>query len=505
MVAQDSLYFIGSLQGINTSEPISNVSKIGDINGDGNDDFITCIPSANYCNIYFGGENFNLEPDIVLKSPSEIYDFGFFLGDVGDVNKDGYSDFIIQGKSDSLFFIGNVFLYFGGEVFDTIPDFSFHDYFIQDALGASISGGDVNDDGYSDFIIGNPYNWTNGIGRAYLFLGGETIADTPHVTFRSDSLEDFYGDDVSLDGDINGDGLNDLLISAPNFDSPDPQFGFLYIYYGDTINIGNMNYTLSIFNESVAPYSSSYLDFNNDGFSDFFLTQQKKLFYGSNEFNGTSYLEFSSSEEMDSFGETARNAGDINNDGYDDLIIGATNHRNDQEVMVGKAYVFLGSAEPDTIPDFTMEGETKWSHFGWKVGSCGDLNGDGYDEVYILADGYPDNENPLGKIYIYSMKKFIVGVEEHKNTLPDKFLLKQNYPNPFNPSTNIKFSLPNPEHIEIEVYNIIGQRVEILLNQQTKAGNHEVEFNAQNLSSGIYFYRIEAGEFQDVKKMILIR
>ena len=88
---------------------------------------------------------------------------------------------------------------------------------------------------------------------------------------------------------------------------------------------------------------------------------------------------------------------------------------------------------------------------------------------------------------------------------PDEFLLYQNYPNPFNPSTTIKFSLPKQESVIIAIYNTLGEKLETLLNKKMPAGSHEVEFNAQNISSGIYFYHIQAGEFQDVKKMVLIR
>ena len=83
--------------------------------------------------------------------------------------------------------------------------------------------------------------------------------------------------------------------------------------------------------------------------------------------------------------------------------------------------------------------------------------------------------------------------------------LCQNYPNPFNPLTKIKFSIPKPEVVKIEVYNIIGQKIETLLNKPISAGYHEVEFSGQNLSAGVYLYRIEAGDWQDVKKMILIK
>jgi hypothetical protein len=97
------------------------------------------------------------------------------------------------------------------------------------------------------------------------------------------------------------------------------------------------------------------------------------------------------------------------------------------------------------------------------------------------------------------------GLEQEILSAPVKYKLKQNHPNPFNPSTKIKFTLPKSEHAKIEVYNIIGQKIQTLLNKSMPAGYHEVEFNGLNLSSGVYLYRIEAGEWQDVKKMILLK
>jgi hypothetical protein len=87
----------------------------------------------------------------------------------------------------------------------------------------------------------------------------------------------------------------------------------------------------------------------------------------------------------------------------------------------------------------------------------------------------------------------------------EKFRLFQNYPNPFNPSSKIKYYLPKPENVKIEVFNMLGQKIESLINKSMAAGLQEVEFTAKNLPSGIYLYQIEAGEFQHVKKMILLR
>jgi hypothetical protein len=89
--------------------------------------------------------------------------------------------------------------------------------------------------------------------------------------------------------------------------------------------------------------------------------------------------------------------------------------------------------------------------------------------------------------------------------IPKYCSLEQNYPNPFNSSTKIKFALPNSATVKIEVYNIISQKIAILLNEHIAAGHHEIELNAQNLSSGTYFYHFQAGKFRDVKKMVLVK
>jgi hypothetical protein len=89
--------------------------------------------------------------------------------------------------------------------------------------------------------------------------------------------------------------------------------------------------------------------------------------------------------------------------------------------------------------------------------------------------------------------------------LPEKFELYQNYPNPFNPITKIKFSLPEDSYVEIKVYDVLGREIVTLLSENRKAGYHEITFDASNLPSGVYFYRIKAGKFADVKKMILMK
>ncbi|MBN8572021.1 MAG: T9SS type A sorting domain-containing protein [Ignavibacteria bacterium] len=89
--------------------------------------------------------------------------------------------------------------------------------------------------------------------------------------------------------------------------------------------------------------------------------------------------------------------------------------------------------------------------------------------------------------------------------VPKKFNLSQNYPNPFNPTTRINYELPITNYVSIKIYDINGKVVVNLVNENKQAGYYTLEFNGANLSSGMYFYRIEAGEFSAVKKMVLVK
>jgi|GEM_PF-1807694 len=89
--------------------------------------------------------------------------------------------------------------------------------------------------------------------------------------------------------------------------------------------------------------------------------------------------------------------------------------------------------------------------------------------------------------------------------IPEKFILSQNYPNPFNPSTNIKYALPSDVHVKLEVFNILGQRVDVLVDEYQEAGYYNVTFESRDLPSGTYLYRIQAGQFVDIKRFLLLK
>ena len=122
----------------------------------------------------------------------------------------------------------------------------------------------------------------------------------------------------------------------------------------------------------------------------------------------------------------------------------------------------------------------------------------GSDDLNALRDAIANAKAKFEEI--------VVSIDEEvKDITPTKFALEQNYPNPFNPSTIISWQLPVGSHVLLKVYDILGNEIAILVNEEKPAGNYEIEFDARNLPSGIYIYKLSAGSFADVKKMILLK
>jgi hypothetical protein len=94
---------------------------------------------------------------------------------------------------------------------------------------------------------------------------------------------------------------------------------------------------------------------------------------------------------------------------------------------------------------------------------------------------------------------------ERRDQVPTEFVLSQNFPNPFNPSTTIRYALPHTSFVTLTVYNILGQEVAQLVKEQQQAGYHDAVFRGDGLASGVYFYRLEAGGFVEIKKLALLR
>ncbi len=151
--------------------------------------------------------------------------------------------------------------------------------------------------------------------------------------------------------------------------------------------------------------------------------------------------------------------------------------------------------------------ESEWTIVGFTEGNGTTTEPQSYsfyDDVSSLSASsftYRLKQVDYDGSYEYSEEIVI----ENLSTLPKEFALSQNYPNPFNPATNIEFKLPVKSFVLLVVYDVLGNIVATLVNEEKPAGTHATDFNASKLTSGIYIYTIKAGSFVDTKKMVLMK
>jgi len=123
----------------------------------------------------------------------------------------------------------------------------------------------------------------------------------------------------------------------------------------------------------------------------------------------------------------------------------------------------------------------------------------------LIVDKSSDSSFALSHGFWYQISKDLVTGIEDNGVSPEAFELKQNYPNPFNPSTTIIFNLPKTSDVRLVIFNVLGQEVGTLVDDKLAAGKYDIKFEASSLAAGLYFYRIQAGDFVETKKMLLVK
>lgn len=143
----------------------------------------------------------------------------------------------------------------------------------------------------------------------------------------------------------------------------------------------------------------------------------------------------------------------------------------------------------------------------WNAINAG-LTIDNETNAYALSLGFSENNIFAGTrigIWRRPLTEIITGIDKSKENMPAAFLLGQNYPNPFNPTTTINFSIPKNSYVFLKIFNDLGKEVRTLVNGVKPSGNYQIEFDASTLPSGVYYYRLQCGDFAETKKLILLR
>ncbi|MFX0183760.1 MAG: integrin alpha [Candidatus Hodarchaeota archaeon] len=442
------------------------VAGVGDVNNDGYDDIVIGAVSneeggenAGKTYLIFGrsttqwGMDINLsEADACFIGEDSHDNSGWAVAGAGDVNKDGYDDIVIgangdeEGGNDA----GQTYLILGRptnqwqrniDLANANASFIGEDFF--DSSGSSVAGvGDVNKDGYDDILIGASADEEGGVaaGQTYLILGRPTnkwqmdmnLAEA-NASFIGENSSDYSGTAVAGAGDVNNDGYNDIVIGAYLNDEGGEKAGQTYLILGRPTIQWQMDMNLSESDASFIGEDSEDRsgiaiagagDVNNDGYDDIVIgastdgegglaAGQTYLIFGrpTNHW----WMDINLAEANASFigedylynsGNAVAGVGDTNNDGFDDIVIGAWGSWEAGSGS-GQTYLILGRPTNQWRVDIDLSesnasfvGEDNNDNAGWAVAGAGDVNNDGFADIVISAYRDEEGGNDAGQTYL---------------------------------------------------------------------------------------------------------
>ena len=418
-----------------TNQSVANfgdsVKSAGDINADGFDDLIIGVSgffgqafNEGRAYIYLGSASGSQSNPVTLDPTDQqnAY-FGRSVASAGDINGDGFDDVIVganewDGEQPDE---GRAYIYLGSASGLQSNPVTLDPTDQSAALfGSSVaSAGDINADGFDDVIIGA--NGWNGQqtdeGRAYIYLGSASGLQSNPVTLDpTDQGNALFGNSVASAGDINGDDFDDVVVGAHLWSGQQTVEGRAYIYLGSASGLQSNPVTLDPTDQGNAVFGNSVAsagDINGDDFDDVIVGAQS--WDGQQADEGRAYMYLGSANGLQAnpatldpadqvganFGHSVASAGDINADGFDDVIVGASVW-DGQQVNEGRAYIYRGSASglqsaPATLDPTNQAG----ARFGRSVASAGDINADGFDDVIVGAHFWNGEQTDEGRVYIY--------------------------------------------------------------------------------------------------------
>ena len=346
---------------------------------------------------------------------------GHGVSTAGDVNGDGYGDVIVgaQAYDNDQTNEGRAWIYYGSASgLETTPVWTAESNRENSAFGYEVStAGDVDGDGYADVIVGD-YYYTNveaHEGAAFVYHGGpDGLSATADWTAEGNQEGATVGSWVSTAGDVNGDGFEDTLVGAPGYDNGETDEGKAFLYYGSATGLGNTPVWTTESNQAGAAFGfvGGAGDVNGDGYDDVIVGALG--FDGSQIDGGRAFVYYGSAAGLSTsanwtaegtqpaahFGSVSA-AGDVNGDGYGDIIVGAL---GDEHVQTADsaAYGYYGSPSGlSPTPNWIVVGDRRDTRFAWSVSTAGDVNGDGYGDVLVGEHLHTSTIDRQGKARLF--------------------------------------------------------------------------------------------------------
>ncbi|MEZ5065872.1 MAG: FG-GAP-like repeat-containing protein [bacterium] len=381
----------------------------GDVNADGYDDFVVGATgvSGNGGKVWLFLGNATHVPTL-LWSQTGIAGTGLGsdVATAGDVNADGFDDFLIGARTSA-----RVYVMLGGAGLPTLAGSLTSPTFVGlSAFGAAVSTvGDINGDGFSDFAVGAPTDSTDDYreGRVYVYLGnlGGTF-NAPVWEYESNVKNAELGASVSFGGDINGDGYGDFLCAAPNLTAGQTAEGRLYAFYGDGFTL-DANPIWTADGEAAPALLGRGLctagDVNGDGYADviagapawedggtFFDEGRVAIWHGGPDAPGYFATQTQGDQENALYG-SALALGDFDADGFAEQVVGAADFDVSGLADAGRVWIYPGRPGlPATTPSLMFDGAAAGDRFGSDVANVHDVNGDGFDDLLVGVEGAMD-------------------------------------------------------------------------------------------------------------------
>ena len=415
-----------------------SVASAGDVNGDGLDDILVGAPGWDMYATPSDVENgivFLYLGSRPAPSTTPAWYYAGATGDqlgvsvcgLGDVNGDGLADFAVGGHQPDNG-NGKVLVFHGGSFgtpAQTLTGPSFNSYF-----GGTVSGGDFNGDGYADLAVSANYDDPNtgapsfvtipDAGSAFVYLGSASgIAASPAWSGRGSQDGEHFGSSLNGFADTNADGFTDLVVGSPDWDK------VISIYvsiadcgrvteFGGRANATPLAYRLAIdggTNERFGASVANAGDVNGDGYGDIVAGAPNAIPNGSGRAavhaGSGSGLQSSAlwsqlgAENFGGFGSSVAGAGDINGDGLSDVLVGAVFQENGGAQDRGTARVYLGPLPAGAAAAWTVNGPSAFANVGHCVANAGDVNGDGWSDLILGEPGFNGTYYRQGRVDLY--------------------------------------------------------------------------------------------------------